>query len=123
MTTAERVIQFLGTQTEPVNSEQLAAQLGVQVSNLTQSTRVVRDTRQVLAHRMPGRGMTLWWSLPTEAEPAEPAEPTEPEEFNASLHLDGDLDLYGLVELEDGGWRITRENLVRLKKLITWTAP
>lgn len=87
-------------------------------------------------------GRSLVWSLgdgtPLDVEQDEPLRPAAPSvfqlagpvpevvpeaAFDAKLHLDGDLDLYGLVELEDGGYRITRDNLARLKQLITWASP
>lgn len=63
--------------------------------------------------------------IPQPPAPSPAPMPAEEEavEFDASLHLDGDLDLYGLIELENGGWRITRENLTRLKRIITWSSP
>jgi hypothetical protein len=49
-------------------------------------------------------------------------EPEEKVEFNAAMWLDGDLVIYGAVELEDGGMLIAKENLAKLRQLITWSA-
>jgi hypothetical protein len=57
-----------------------------------------------------------------EPQPEQPApeDETEVVEFNAALRLDGDLVLYGLTELEDGGHMIAGENLAKLRKLLAW---
>jgi hypothetical protein len=44
----------------------------------------------------------------------------EVDEFNAKNWLDGDLDLYGLIELEDGGHRIQAKDVARLRRMIAW---
>lgn len=60
----------------------------------------------------------------TKARAPEPApEPVESETaasptFHAMLHIDGDLDVHGLVELADGGYRIGAADVERLRSLI-----
>jgi hypothetical protein len=41
-------------------------------------------------------------------------------EFNAAAWADGDVDLYGLIALDDGGHRMTAAMVAKLKRLITW---
>lgn len=48
------------------------------------------------------------------ADPAAPA--AEP--FHAMLHIDGDLDLHGLVELADGGFRVLAADVNRLARML-----
>lgn len=43
---------------------------------------------------------------------------TEPEPFHACLHLDGDLDLHGLIPLAHGGYRIEAADVGRLLRLL-----
>lgn len=64
--------------------------------------------------RRAGRG--VFYSAPDA-----PAETNEPVPFNAAHWADGDVDLYGLIPLEDGGHRMTAEMVGKLKRLITWT--
>lgn len=52
------------------------------------------------------------------AEVDEQDEAAEPVTWN--LWEDGDLDLFGLVELEGGGYRMPKEALSRLRKFIAW---
>lgn len=62
------------------------------------------------------------------APPSPPAQPLETEEpepedeeavaFNAALWADGDLCLFGLVELEGGGHKVNAENVPALRKLL-----
>lgn len=40
--------------------------------------------------------------------------------FDACLWLDGDLVLYGMTELEDGGWLVKSEDVKRLRKRLAW---
>jgi hypothetical protein len=47
---------------------------------------------------------------------------SEPEPFNAALWADGDLVLYGLPELEDGGRMVAAEHVAALKRLLGVTA-
>jgi hypothetical protein len=48
-------------------------------------------------------------------------EQEEAVEFNAALWLDGDLVIYGAIETEDGGVLIKKDQLDKLKRLITWS--
>ena len=63
--------------------------------------------------RKAGRG-TFYSAPATEA-----AQPQE--EFRAAHWSDGDLDLYGLIELDDGGYRLTPEMVAKVKRLIAWS--
>lgn len=67
---------------------------------------------------------------PTQAPAPQPdpaaevhADPGEEVPFNACLWIDGDLHLYGLVELEDGGYAIPAANLVKLCRLLHGQGP
>lgn len=66
------------------------------------------------------------------AEPAEPAltieldapldeqQQDEPEPLSWSIWDDGDVDLFGLVELENGGYRIQAKDVARLRLMLAW---
>lgn len=56
--------------------------------------------------------------LPEPETPVEAAE--EAPLFEACLWLDGDLVLYGMTELEDGGWLVKSEDVMRLRKRLAW---
>lgn len=47
---------------------------------------------------------------------------SEPMDFNAALWADGDLMLYGLEELEDGGYKLGAEHVPALKRLLAGVA-
>lgn len=66
-----------------------------------------------LGLRRAGRGVFYW--APAGDEPA-----PVPADFNAAAWVDGDVDLYGLIELEDGGHRMTPAMLAKFKRLVTW---
>lgn len=53
-----------------------------------------------------------------EAAAAEEDVPQEP--FYARVDIDGDLELFGLVELEGGGFRIAAADVHRLRDMIAW---
>jgi hypothetical protein len=55
---------------------------------------------------------------PIEVPPLDEIE--EEAEFDASLWLNGDLDLFGLVELDNGAYRVPAEKVARLRKLLAW---
>jgi hypothetical protein len=63
---------------------------------------------------------------PPPPKPAPPAEAPQPEEevaaspFSFLIHDDGDVDMYGVIELEDGGVRMTPAMVAKLKRMITW---
>lgn len=59
--------------------------------------------------------------LVAEEAPAEvPAGEAEAEPFDACFWLDGDVDLHGLIELEDGGYRILAKDVRRLRERLAW---
>jgi hypothetical protein len=64
------------------------------------------------------RGRFTVYSLTPFEQAAQPD--AEAVEFNAALWADGDLILYGLTELEDGGHLISAENLAKLRRLVAW---
>jgi hypothetical protein len=51
----------------------------------------------------------------TEVEDEEPAQ-----EFDAAIWINGDLDLYGVIELEGGGCRILAKDVQRLRQRLAW---
>lgn len=53
----------------------------------------------------------------------DPAEADDDEDFRAVLDTDGDLDLYGLVELENGGHRIHADGVRLLCRLLHGQGP
>lgn len=57
---------------------------------------------------------------PVGEEEEQQDEAAAPEPVTWNLWEDGDLDLFGLVELENGGYRMPREALARLRKFIAW---
>jgi hypothetical protein len=48
------------------------------------------------------------------------AEVDEEPEVTWTMWEDGDIDLFGLVELENGGYRLPAEALGRLRKFVAW---
>lgn len=67
----------------------------------------------IIGCRRAGRGVFYW--APENDEAPVPAD------FNAAHWADGDVDLYGLIPLEDGGHRMTREMVAKFKRLIAWS--
>lgn len=67
-------------------------------------------------------GRNVFYRLPDqpsmERQPAPPATVAPIGNFDARAWLDGDVDLYGLVELEDGGYRLTAPMASRLRRLL-----
>lgn len=65
-----------------------------------------------------------WYSL-GDGTPLSVAEDEvdEPQKFNASLWADGDLDLYGVTELDGGGVRISPDGVRLLCRLLHGQGP
>jgi hypothetical protein len=70
-----------------------------------------------------GEGRSVFYRLaegvdvtPACAAASEP----EQKDFNAAAWADGDVDLYGLIELDDGGHRLSPAMVSKLKRVITW---
>jgi hypothetical protein len=82
------------------------------------SCRLASALRQGWLHKHDLDGRRVAYSLlPQEVGAGEADENAEP--FSCKLHDDGDLDLHGLEELENGGFRVRREYAVRLRALLT----
>lgn len=95
-----------------------------------------RQAGLVKVRTKPGHGRTFYWSLgdgtPLQQEVKADPEGAAPEEegdapageamqeFQAAAWADGDVDLYGLIELDDGGFRMTPTMVAKLKRLIAW---
>lgn len=94
---------------------ELAAAIGLDPGTLTSALKTPLREGIVLK-RLEGRD--VFYRLPIEGE--QPADDTddEPHRFYGRLDTDGDLDLYGLVELNDGGHRVPAENVARLRQLL-----
>lgn len=52
--------------------------------------------------------------------PLDEQQQDEPEPLTWSIWDDGDLDLFGLVELENGGHRIQAKDVARLRLMLAW---
>lgn len=86
---------------------------------------------RVLVDRL--QGAMPQWTLTAVAPSPQPTAPPAPAAADASIPQaasaadvtwnvweDGDMDLHGLVELENGGYRMPAEAVARLRKFIAW---
>lgn len=88
---------------------QAATCLGITSNNLPQAVRSL--ILHKLLHRE-RRGKHVIYRV-------EPFEPTAaPDKFDACLWANGDLDLCGMVELDNEGWRIPAANVPKLRALL-----
>lgn len=90
-----------------------AKAMGLEHQAVNQSLRSAVSREWLFKHQ--GSGRSVFYSLKPEQE-----EPVEPPAFSAAAWVDGDVDLYGLIELEDGGYRMTADMVIKLKRLISW---
>lgn len=105
------------------NGEMRAADLAraVDISDGTLMAAVVPGMRDgVLVKRKDGNATFYSLADGVEVEPA--AEP-ESRPFYATLDTDGELDLYGLIELQDGGHRVTPDGVRLLCRLLHGQGP
>jgi hypothetical protein len=98
-----------------MRANDLAAAIGITPSTLASAMRVPLRDEEVLRRK---EGQHAFLRLPGE-EPAA-KEGAEVKEFNAAAWADGDVDLYGIIELDDGGYRLTPAMVAKLKRVITW---
>jgi DNA-binding transcriptional ArsR family regulator len=89
----------------------IAERLGISPGTLASAMRVPERDGEILRRH---EGRQAFYKLP-EDEGEE-----GPEEFNAAAWADGDVDLYGIIPLDDGGFRLTPEMVTKLKRVITW---
>jgi hypothetical protein len=73
-----------------------------------------------IVDRREGRSVFYRLAEGVEVAPAGEADAAEPGEFQAAAWADGDVDLYGLIALDDGGHRLTPAMVLKLKRLISW---
>lgn len=114
-----------------VTTAVLGEALGVESNSFSAWLAPARKAGLLRAETRKGEGRTLFWSLgdgtpePDEEDaPADPAgKPAAQADFYAAAWDNGDVDLYGVVELEDGGFRLTPAMVQKLKRLITWAVP
>lgn len=89
-----------------------AKAMGVQECSLATRLLPAINRGWIVKTDLPGRRVA--YSLPVQQEDDGPSEA-----FRCDLHGDGDLDLYGLIELENGGFRLTREQALQVRGLLT----
>lgn len=84
----------------------------MEIERKTVNATLAAAVRNGWLHKIPGEGRAVFYSLQAPA--------AEQEEFKFTVHSDGDVDLFGVVELENGGYRLTRDMVAELKKFIAW---
>lgn len=104
----------------------LAEAIGVAPATLLSGIKSAIISGELVERR---EGCSVFYRLPGQ-EPGKASEPAskrtraakvpKAEEFQAAAWADGDVDLYGLIPLDDGGHRMTPAMVLRLKKLIAW---
>lgn len=81
---------------------------------------VKRNEGRSVFYRLPEQGALERQPAATVSQAVE-GEPA-PSGFQAAAWADGDLDLYGLIELEDGGYRLTAAMVKPLRRLLLGAA-
>lgn len=107
----------------PMQAVDLCAALGIKRTNLNGNIAAAVRAGLLALDLVDGRA----WIKLSSAKPIvmryEPPEstPTTPPDtgvFHACLHIDGDLDIYPTLALDDGGFRLTRDQVDRLCLLL-----
>jgi hypothetical protein len=106
--TRDRALEYLEAHGE-TRAVDLRDALQVHSGQLSMAMRLPVREGTVIERREVG---ALFYSL---AQPQAPAEPTP---FRAARWTDGDIDLYGALELDDGGVRLTPDMQRQLRELM-----
>lgn len=95
------------------STEEIANAAGIDKGAVSSTLRVAVREQALFSER---RGRCAVYSLTS----FEQEEQQEPVPFNAAYWADGDVVLYGLPEMEDGGVLLSAENLAKLRKMVAW---
>jgi hypothetical protein len=115
-----------------VTTAVLGEALGVESNSFSTWLSPARKAGLLQAETRKGEGRTLYWSLGDGTPADEPEEDEDDrgtvaasgeEDFHFCIHSDGDVDLHGLIALENGGYRMTAEMFAKLRRVTTWMPP
>lgn len=126
-TTPHRAVEHLQTLPEgtELTTADFAAALGVDQGVFVQCMKAPRKHGLVTARQSEARGRALLWSLgdgaPGTADDADADTTEEAEEPRFCLWDDGDLQVWGIEQNEDGSFTIPLETLGRIKARTTWS--
>lgn len=96
------------------NTDECADAMGIANKSIAAFLAGPMNQGWVFKHKLDG--VRVAYSL---QPPDEEAEDGEDVPFSCKLYGDGDLDLHGLHETEDGGWRVPAEHAATLRRLLT----
>lgn len=114
---ADRALQVL--QSGPYQALHLCAALKIKRENLNGNIATAMKAGMIVRELINGR---VWFKLAPVAAPQADSQPecatADAATFHACLHLDGELDIYPTLEIDGGGFRLTRDQVDRLCLLL-----